>query len=104
MSPIVDWLGRGNSGHLSVLVTDVEMRIAEALGELQVPLFLMELVLPMALQDTIDRIGQFSPDDWEAVAVARFIPKERVEEYLLALVAEEVLAPPSAPVRPVGRH
>ncbi len=92
--PVTDWAGRGDSGHLSILVADVELRVAQALSDLKLPLYLMELVLPMALQDMIDRVGQFSPADWEALAVARFIPKERVEEYLLALVAEGVLAPP----------
>ena len=94
MKPIGEWLGRGDSGHLSVLVVDVQVRLVQALAELALPAYLVELVLPLALQDTIDRVGQFSPDDWEAVAVARFILKARVEEYLLALVAEGVLAPP----------
>ena len=92
--PVTDWSARGDSGHLSVLVADVELRVVQALHDLKLPLYLMELVLPMALQDTLDRVGQFSPADWEALAASRFIPNQRVEEYLLVLVAEGVLAPP----------
>ena len=101
--PILEWVGRGDSGHLSVLVVDLQLRLVEALSELKLPMYLVELLLPMALQDTFDRVGQFSPEDWETVAVARFILNTRVEEYLLALVAEGILAPPSVPVQ-VGGH
>lgn len=94
--PIEHWLGRGDSGHLSILTTDLVIRVVTALAELKLPSVLTELVLPFAVQDVVDRVSQFSPEDWEALAVARFIPKERVEEYVLALVAEGVLAPPTA--------
>ncbi|MEZ5292597.1 MAG: hypothetical protein R2745_16060 [Vicinamibacterales bacterium] len=94
--PITEWTGRGDAGHLSLLGADLALRLAQALADLALPPFLMELVLPMALQDQFDRVNQFSTSDWEALTDGRFVTRTRVEEYLLALVAEGVLAPPSS--------
>lgn len=101
--PIEFWLGRGDSGQLSVLTTDLVLRVSVALAELKLPAALTELVLPFAVQDLIDRVAQFAPHDWEALAVSRFIAKERVEDYVLALVAEGLLAPPTS-AEPVRRR
>lgn len=101
--PIEHWLGRGDSGHLSVLTTDLVIRLVAALAELKLPPVLAELVLPFAVQDVVDRVSQFSPEDWEGLASARDIPKARIEEYVLALVAEGVLAPPTPSAGPDRR-
>lgn len=92
--PVWEWVGRGDSGHLSLMGADLQVRLIEALSSRKLPLYLVDATLPMALQDTLDRVGQFSPEDWEALAVSRFIPDARVDDYLLTLVSEGILASP----------
>lgn len=94
--PPEDWLGRTASLAASVS-SDLPLRLTELLAELHLPHALLEPLLPMALQDVIDHTRQISTADWEAFAWARHLPSSRVEEYMLALLADGMLAAPRDP-------
>ncbi len=91
--PPEDWLGRTAS--LAAFVSsDLLLRLTELLAQLDMPHALLEPLLPMALQDTIDHAQQISTADWEAFAWPRHLEAARVESYLLALLADGLLAAP----------
>jgi hypothetical protein len=83
------------SGALGSTLADVPLRLAEEVTALQLPAALTPAVLPMALRDWTSRVDQTSADDWIALTLwPRQLAAERVEEYLLQLVADGMLAPP----------
>jgi hypothetical protein len=88
-----DWLGRTASLAASVS-SDLPLRLTELLASLGLPHALLEPLLPMALQDVIDHATQISTADWEAFAWPRHLDAARVEDYMLALVADGLLAAP----------
>jgi hypothetical protein len=89
-----DWLsGRPGSTQLATAVPDLNLRLAEHLAALKVPASLFPSVLAMATQDFIDGAPPVYDDDWLGiVAFAGQVTRERVEDYVAALVA-------SGPVR-----
>jgi len=93
-----DWLGRTASLAASVS-PDLPLRLTELLAQLRLPHALLEPMLPMALQDAIDNARQISTADWEAFAWPRHLPGSRVEDYMLALLADGKLAAPRDPRR-----
>ena len=65
------------------------------LADLHVPATLFPGVMALATQDYVDSVPLVHPDDWAAmVSRARAISRERVEDYVAAVVA-------SGPVRAV---
>jgi len=98
-----DWLGRTASLSASVS-PDLPLRLTELLNELRLPHALLEPMLPMALQDAIDHARQISTADWEAFAWPRHLPSSRVEDYMLALLADRMLAAPRGPAGGVAER
>ena len=87
--------GRRGTGYLGAAVSDLHLRVAEVMGELSVPAPLFAGVMTMATRDFLDDAPALYDDDWLAVAAfASALTRERIEDYLSALVA-------SGPVRPV---
>jgi hypothetical protein len=84
------------SGVLIALIPNLPLRLGEHLRALELPVWLVPVLLPVATQDWIDNAGQVSSGDWEASAGwLRRLSRERVEEYLLSLIAARVLVPPA---------
>jgi hypothetical protein len=74
---------------------DVPVRLAELLGALGLDTSVLPLMLPMALQDWLDHSLPAWLDDAEAFTFwPRVLDTERVEAYLLQLIASGVLSPP----------
>lgn len=92
--PVEDFSGRAATGMMVVELTDLEIRLLQVLSEIGLPVTLMEDLLPFAVAEALTNVSQFHHDDWEAFRLPAFLTRDRVEEYLLALVAEGVLAPP----------
>jgi len=88
-----DWLGRTASLSASTS-PDLQLRLTELLADAHLPHALLEPMLPMALQDAIDHARQISTADWEAFAWPRHLPSSRVEDYMLALLADGMLVAP----------
>lgn len=85
--------GRPGLGQLATAIPDVGLRVVELLAALDLPAALYPGVLSMAMQEYVDTVPAVYDDDWLALtgrAVA--ITRERVEDYVSALVA-------SGPVR-----
>ena len=87
------WQGRSASLAASTSA-DLPLRLTELLATLELPHDLLEPLMPMALQDAIDHASQISTTDWEAFAWPRHLKADRIEAYLLELVASHTLAPP----------
>lgn len=84
------------SGVLVALVPNLPLRLGEHLRALDLPVSLVPLLLPVAIQDWIDGATQSGPEDWYSSAGwLRRLSRERVEEYLLSLISAGALAPPS---------
>lgn len=66
---------------------DLTLRVALALQELRLPATLAKAVLAYAVQDMIDSLRPAHLEDWSAVtAYARGLSRERIEDYVAALV------------------
>jgi len=75
---------------------DITFRLAELLTSLDLDLVLVSAVLPMALQDWLDRSRPAWSDDWEAfTSWPHMLSGDRVEQYLLQLVSTGVFSPPA---------
>jgi hypothetical protein len=92
----VPWLrDRGASGLAGAFVTDMPLRLAELLRELQLPATLVPFLLPNAVREWIARTWQIMPTD--ALALGAFpasLPSGRIDDYLLSLVANRFLVAP----------
>ncbi|MEQ1758607.1 MAG: hypothetical protein ABL986_09830 [Vicinamibacterales bacterium] len=85
--------GRPGLGQLATAVPDVGLRVVELLAALDLPAALYPGVLSMALQEYVDTVPAAYDDDWLALTGrAAAITRERIEDYVSALVA-------SGPVR-----
>jgi hypothetical protein len=97
LGPPVAWdtlAGRAADGRLAALAPDLHLRIAELLSELRLPARLAPAVLTLAAQDEIDGVAPGFLDDRLAVArYARALTRERVEDYVAALVGRGPLVP-----------
>jgi hypothetical protein len=95
--PWETYSGRPGTGQLATRVPDLTLRVAELLDELEAPAALLPAVLSLATQDFIDEVPALYPDDWPAaVAYARAVTRERVEDYIASLTATGPLRPASA--------
>ncbi|MEO7192728.1 MAG: hypothetical protein ABI051_16895 [Vicinamibacterales bacterium] len=81
----------------SAVAGDLSLRLAEHLTPLKLPLTLVPTLLPAAVQDWLDQISQLWLDDWEGFALwPRRVPMDRVEDYLLQLIATGAWVPAGA--------
>jgi hypothetical protein len=88
-------VGRADTGQAGARAAELNLRVAVLLAELHVPATLFPSVMALATQDYIDSVPLVHPDDWAAmVSRAAAISRERVEDYVSAVVA-------SGPVRAV---
>jgi hypothetical protein len=86
---------RGYSvAYVAVTVSDLPLRLAEVLAELQIPADVLEPMLAFAVQDLLDQASQFVADDWEPLTWSGRLTPARVGDYLQALVSRQILAPP----------
>jgi hypothetical protein len=87
---------RVESGLAAASFTDLPVRLLEHLTRLGVSSELMPVLLTGAMRDMQTHAQPFLPFDWEAYAAwTRRLQQDRVEEYLLGLVAAKLLVPPS---------
>jgi hypothetical protein len=89
--------GRPSTGQMSAALVDLNLRVAELLGVLNAPAALFPNVMAMATQEYIDSVPAAYHDDWSALAgrVAA-VSRERVEDYVSAVVANGPVRPASA--------
>ena len=82
------WSGREATNQLPSAIPDVNLRVAGLLSDLKVPSALFPGVMSMAMQDYIDTVPAMYAHDWEAISGHAWqITRERVEDYVSALVA-----------------
>jgi hypothetical protein len=87
---------RVESGLAAASFIDLPVRLLEHLTRLGVSSELMPVLLTGAMRDMQTHAQPFLPFDWEAYAAwTRRLQQDRVEEYLLGLVAAKLLVPPS---------
>ena len=80
--------GRPSTSELAWAAPDVSLRVAAVLSEAGVPAALFPGVMSMAMQDYIDTVPAVYQDDWQAISAhASSITRERIEDYVSALVA-----------------
>jgi hypothetical protein len=89
------------SGLLGASSTDLPIRLLEHLAKLKVSAGLMPSTLAGAVLDLRSHVQQFAPDDWDALASwSRRLQVDRVEQYLLGLIADRLLVPPGGGLHP----
>ena len=81
-------------GYVAVMSSDLPLRLAEVLAEMQVPADVLEPMLMFAVQDVLDQTAQFAADDWEPLAWPGRLTPRRVEDYLQAMVSRQILTAP----------
>jgi hypothetical protein len=80
--------GRPSTSQLAWAAPDVNIRVAGLLSEAGVPAALFPGVMSMAMQDYLDTVPAVYSDDWHAISAhAWAITRERIEDYVSALVA-----------------
>ena len=91
---ITGWLqDRAGSGRAGAALMDLPLRLAELLDGMGLPASLVPLALESAMRDWVDGVWQIVPSD--GTALAEFpvhLSARRLEDYLLALVADGTLA------------
>jgi hypothetical protein len=94
------WWGLSQSGLPATLVSDLPLRVAVVLHNLQLPAVLAKSVLAAAMQDFMDGINPTDGNDWLTLArAAQAIGRERFEDYVAAATADGPLVP-DAPAKP----
>ena len=92
------YTGRAGTGLLASRMSEVMVRVLEALQDRRLPATLAHGVLASALQDYLDEVRPRYGDDW--FALARHLdrlPSERFDDYVAALAAAGPLVPAGAP-------
>ena len=86
--------GRAGTGLLAARVSDLSIRVAELLADLDLPAALGRSVLAVATQAFVDEVRPADPDDWQALAhAARSITREQFVDYISALTFDGPLIP-----------
>jgi hypothetical protein len=87
-------VGRLQPGLLVAAVADVNLRVAVALAEMQLPARLARSLLAIAVQDFVEGIQFVHIDDWLArVQTAQSLTRERIEDYVAAVTVDGPLMP-----------
>ena len=89
-----------STGYTAVAAADLPLRLAELLDEMRVPADLIEPMLVFAVRDLLDQTAQFVADDWQPLTWSNRLSTARVEDYLQALLARQILAPPGKSPEP----
>jgi hypothetical protein len=93
------WWGLSQIGLPSALTSDLPLRVAVVLHNLQLPAVLAQPVLAAAMQDFVDSVNPTDGNDWLTLARAiQTIGIERFEDYIAAATADGPLVP-EAPER-----
>jgi hypothetical protein len=93
------WWGLAQVGLPATLVSDLPLRVAVVLHNLQLPAMLAKPVLAAAMQDFVDSVNPTDGNDWLTLARAvQVIGAERFEDYVAAATADGPLVP-EAPER-----
>lgn len=79
--------GREDTGQVGARAADLNLRVAVLLADLRVPAALFPGVMAFATQDYIDSVPAVHADDWVAITRAAAISRERMEDYVAAVVA-----------------
>lgn len=75
---------------------DLMLRLAELLEQIDIDEAVVFDLLPVAFQDWLDHSQPAWPDDWEAFTMfPRTLNQQRLEAYLLHLIASGLLSPPA---------
>jgi hypothetical protein len=86
---------------LIAAVADLNLRVAAALAEMNLPAGLAKSVLSFAVQDFVDRVPVLHADDWlTRVRAAQALPREQIEDYVSAATVEGPLLPDTS----AGEH
>ena len=86
-----DWRlfsGRRRIGLMAALVSDLNLRVAAKLAELQVPSELAKLVLAAAVLEFVESVAPTDPNDW--LSLSRFgqqVSREQIEDFVAAAAA-----------------
>jgi hypothetical protein len=81
----------------ATLVSDLPLRVAVVLHNLQLPAVLAKPVLAAAMQDFVDSVNPTDGNDWLTLARAvQVIGAERFEDYVAAATADGPLVPETA--------
>lgn len=92
------WWGLSQSGLPATLVSDLPLRVAVVLHNLQLPAVLAKSILAAAMQDFVDGINPTDGNDWLTLArAAQAIGRERFEDYIAAATADGPLVPDAPP-------
>ena len=87
-------IGRLQPGLLVAAVADVNLRVAVALAEMQLPAALARSLLALAVQDFVDSVQIVHIDDWLArIQTAQGLTRERVEDYVAVVTVDGPLMP-----------
>jgi hypothetical protein len=88
------WWGLTQAGLPAGLVSDLPLRVAVVLHNLQLPAVLAKPVLAAAMQDFVDSVNPTDGNDWLTLArAAHAIDPERFEDYIAAATADGPLLP-----------
>jgi hypothetical protein len=88
------WWGLSQIGLPATLVSDLPLRVAVVLHNLQLPAVLAKPVLAAAMQDFVDGVNPTDGNDWLTLARAvQLISGERFEDYVAAATADGPLVP-----------
>jgi hypothetical protein len=88
------WWGLSQVGLPAALVSDLPLRVAVVLHNLQLPAVLAKPVLAAAMQDFVDSVNPTDGNDWLTLArAAQAIGSERFEDYVAAATADGPLLP-----------
>ena len=87
-------VGRLPAGLLTTTVADLNLRVAVALAELQLPAALAKSVLAVAVQDFVDRVQPSDLSDWlTRVRSAQDLSRERIEDFVATATVGGPLVP-----------
>jgi hypothetical protein len=80
--------GRPQVALMASGIPDLNLYVAEVLGELSLPAALVHSVLGSAILDFVEGAGPADPNDWwSVVRAARAVPRELIEDYVAAAAA-----------------
>jgi hypothetical protein len=95
--------GRWSSGILATSFPDLNLRLAELLGELRMPPALLGAVLASATLDFVNNAISRDPDDRRGLLeFVRELRVDRVEQYLALLTTDGPLVPADGTAAPAG--
>jgi hypothetical protein len=80
--------GRPQLGLMASAMSDLNLRVAVMLHELEVPAGLAQPVLEAAVQEFIESVAPTDANDWWTLArTAQAVPRERIEDYVATAAA-----------------